>query len=451
LYLDLIAALLERDRPADRRRALGIADRLHAGWLLDELARRSDRGDDEEVRRWQDLRCRLAALLHEAEGESEPRVRRSGLNVSGEIRSLEHDICQAETHLARRWPTTRPGVESTSADELLEALPPGDCFVEFLVDRKNIVIFTVQRKSLAVNVVRGGADELARLAASVQFHLDAAAWLGEGSTMMQNAALEDRLQRLGALLLSHIPLQNVDRLWIAPHAGLFHVPWAALRHPGGDRLVDLVPFTLVPGAGAAAMLMRGRARRPKSLGVGGFASANLPFVEREIREISQTSSGEIVARSATRQEFLRLLGECELVHLAGHAHFFDGLPFASGLRMSDGYVTVHDLAATRLSARYVSFGVCSGLRLGRDTGERHAGFVLALMSGGVRTVVGPTAPVHDEIAYSFDITLHQLLQKFKDPQIAYSGAIASVRDLDPRPATWGSFQQWGDPRSWETT
>jgi hypothetical protein len=119
--------------------------------------------------------------------------------------------------------------------------------------------------------------------------------------------------------------------------------------------------------------------------------------------------------------------------------------------MSDGYVTVHDLAATRLAARYVSFGVCSGLRLGRDSGERYAGFVLALMSGGVRTVVGPVAPVHDEIAYSFDMTLHRLLQKSGDPQVAFSGAIASVRDLDPRPAIWGSFQQWGDPRSWETT
>ena len=28
--------------------------------------------------------------------------------------------------------------------------------------------------------------------------------------------------------------------------------------------------------------------------------------------------------------------------------------------------------------------------------------------------------------------------------------VAAVRELDPRPAIWGSFHQWGDPRAWET-
>ena len=143
-----------------------------------------------------------------------------------------------------------------------------------------------------------------------------------------------------------------------------------------------------------------------------------------------------------------MMSEHELVHLAGHALFLDDLPFASGLRMSDGYVTVHDLAATRMAARFVSFGVCSGLRLGRDSGDRYAGFVLALMSGGVRTVVGPIAPVRDDVAYTFDMALHRRLAETGDPQSAFHGAVTAVRELDPRPATWGSFHLWGDPRAW---
>ena len=448
VYLDLLGALIERNRPVDRRRALGIADRVRAGWLLDELARRSDRGDDDEVRRWQDLRCRLSALLHDVEGEGEPRVRRSGLKLYGEIRSLERDVRRAETDLARRWPVAWNGIEFSAADELLKVLPERDCFVEYLLDRDNLVVFRVLRGSLTVVVVPGGSLELADLLASVQFHLDAATWLGDRWGDAQNAALDDRLRRLGEILLDHVPLDDVDRLWIAPHARLFQVPWPALLHPRGERLLDVVPFTLVPGAGAAAMLLGGAVRRPRSAAVGGAVAANLPLVEKEMRELAEIAGGASVAISTTREEFLSLMGQHELVHLAGHALFLDGLPFASGLRMSDGYVTVHDLAATRMAARFVSFGVCSGLRLGRDTGDRYAGFVLALMSGGVRTVVGPVAPVRDDVAYTFDMALHRRLTETGDPQSAFLGAVAAVRELDPRPATWGSFHMWGDPRAW---
>ena len=449
VYLDLLGALVERNRPADRRRALGVADRLRAGWLLDELARRSDRGNDAEVKRWQELRCRLANLLHDVEGASEPRVRRSGLKIHGEIRSLELDVRQAETDLARRWPVAWGGVESGPANELQRVLPDRECFVEFLLERENLVVFRVRRTSLTVQVIPGSSQELGDLLASVQFHFDAATWLGDRWGEAQNAALDDRLRRLGEILLGPLPLNDIDRLWIAPHAGLFHVPWSALRHPGGRRLLDLVPFTLVPGAGAAAMLLRGAARIPESAAIGGAAAAELPLVEQEMRELAEIAGKASVAVSTTREEFLRLMGEHELVHLAGHALFLDGLPFASGLRLSDGYVTVHDLAATRLAARYVSFGVCSGLRLGRDIGDRYAGFVLALMSGGVRTVVGPVAPVRDDVAYTFDLTLHRRLHETGDPQSAFLDAVTAVRELDPRPATWGSFHQWGDPRAWE--
>jgi len=177
------------------------------------------------------------------------------------------------------------------------------------------------------------------------------------------------------------------------------------------------------------------------------------MVAREVRELAAIHAGAVLTEATTREQFLRLLAEHELVHLAGHAVFLDGLPFASGLRMNNGYVTVHDLAATRLAAQFVSFGVCSGLRLGRDAaaGDRWAGFVLALMSGGVRTVVGPVAPVRDDVAYTFDVALHEQVCETGDPGRAFRSAVCAVRELDRRPATWGSFQLYGDPRSWEKT
>lgn len=448
VYLDLLGALVERNRAADRRRALGIADRIRAGWLLDELARRSDRGNDNEVKRWQELRCRLAALLHEVEGAGEPRIRRSGLKLHGEVRSLERDVRRAETELARRWPVAWTGEAASSADKLVGLLPERDCFVEFVVDRGDLVVFKAHRGRLTVRVEPDRSRELADLLASVQFHFDSATWLGDRWGGAQEAALDHRLRRLGEILLQGLPLDGSDRLWIAPHGRLFHVPWTALVRPCGGRLFDLMPVTLVPGAGAAATLLEKPRRRPETSAVAGVMTSHLPLVEREMRELAGIAGGANVVVSTGREEFLRLLSENELVHLAGHAVFLDGLPFASGLRMSDGYVTVHDLAATRMAARFVSFGVCSGLRLGRDSGDRYAGFVLAMMSGGVRTVVGPVAPVRDDVAYTFDMALHRQLAETGDPQAAFRRAVDEVRELDARPATWGCFHFWGDPRAW---
>jgi hypothetical protein len=450
VYLDLLEALLERNRPSDRRRALGVADRLRAGWLIDELARRSDRGSDEEVRRWQDLRCRLAALLQEAEGASEPRMRRAGLKLHSRIRSLERDLRNAETELARRWPLAADGSTFAAAEELVRALPEGEVFVEYHVGRKDLALFLIHRGTLRVRVLADAASELTEILASVRFHLDAATGLGRRPNRAQDRAFDARLARLGELLLDTVPLTGVRCLWIAPHGGLYHVPWAALSLPSGGRLFDTVPFTLVPGAAAAAVLLRGTSRRPRKIAIGGASVEELPLVEREVQELAKLTGASSAAAATTRDEFLSLMANNDLVHLAGHALFLDGLPFASGLRMQDGYVTVHDLAATRLAARYVSFGVCSGLRLGRAAGERYVGFVLALMSGGARTVVGPVAPVRDEVAYTFDTALYRGLRETDDPGAAFLSAVGAARKMDPRPVIWGSFHHWGDSRIWES-
>jgi len=71
------------------------------------------------------------------------------------------------------------------------------------------------------------------------------------------------------------------------------------------------------------------------------------------------------------------------------------------------------------------------------------------MSGGVRTVVGPVAPVRDDVAYKFDVVLHRQIRDTGDPGRAFREAVRAVRELDQRPATWGSFQLYGDSRPWE--
>lgn|GEM_PF-2156188 len=448
VYLDLLTALLERNRSADRRRALAVAGRLRSGWLVDELARRADRGDDALAHRWQELRCRLAALLQEIEGGEEPRVRRSGLQIHGALREVERELRSVEAELARRWPL--PGLRERSgiAGELIRLLPPKDVFVEYFVDRRDLITFVARDGRLTVSVARGAADELQELVASVRFHMDVSAWRRHAETRPATGPLKARLKRLGKILAVPQPAGDAGRVWIAPHNGLFHIPWAAVPRPDGPALVDSCPFTLIPGAEAAVGLLQEPPRRPGSGAVSGAPANTLPMVTKEIRRLASLLGGVRVTETATRGQFLELLAGHELVHLAGHAVFLDGMPLASGLRLSDGYVTVHDLAATRLAARIVSFGVCSGLRVARDGGDAYAGFLLALIAGGVKTVIGPISAVSDEVAYEFDVTLHRMLVKSCDPGEAYRRAVGVVRERDPDPAVWGNFHLYGDQRKW---
>ncbi|MCG6963151.1 MAG: CHAT domain-containing tetratricopeptide repeat protein [Acidobacteria bacterium] len=453
VYVDLLTALLDRGRRADRKKALETVNRMRAGWLVNELGRRADRGDDPQIRRWKELRRRLSTLLREAEGDSEQRLRRSGLKAAGAIRALDDELRLVETELARRHPELGLGLGERPdvIDDLTRLLPSGDRYVEYFLGADDLVIFAVSSNSLHVERRRGVAQEIRRLVASTRFHLDAHAWTAEGAPAASRRVFDQRLNRLSELLLGPVAASGNGPLWLAPQDGLFHLPWAALPVAGSERLGLLGPLTLVPGAAAAVRLLRQPQARPKRVALTGAPDERLPMIGEEIRRLREVLPDATVVETAGRREFLSVLTDYELVHLAGHAVFLDGSPSASGLRLSDGYVTVHDVAATRLSAYVVTFGVCSGLRMGPRGGDHYAGFLQALVAGGVRTVIGATGAVRDEVAFVFGTELHRSLRDAGDPARAYRDAVTAVTELDPHPATWGIFHLYGDMRPWETS
>ncbi len=451
VYLDLVAVLLERGRSRDRREALDLLQRFRDGWLLDELSRRADHGGDPLVVRWQELRRRLASLLMRVEGGEESRLRRSGLRVHDAVRDVEHELLEVERTLARRRPaflgalaTGTPGV----AERLVRRLGGGEMAVELFLDRDDLLRFIVADGGVRAARLEGAARDIRAVMASVRFHLEAAARApaSRGSVL----ALEARLARLGRVLLDGVPLEGRATLWIAPHGELFHVPWPAVPTASGAPLVDVVRPALVPSTAALAGLLAERARPARSFAIGGASGPGLEMVADEVEALATVHPAAVRLEPVTCDGLLGLLGRHDVVHLAGHAVFLDGLPSASGLRLEDGYLTVHDLAASEIAARLVSFGVCSGVRVatGAD-GGRFEGFLRALMSGGVRTVVGAVAPVRDEIAHAFGVTFHRRLHESGDPGTAYADGVREVRRLDPAPATWGAFHLYGDGRAWE--
>lgn len=449
VYLDLVGALLDRDRAADRRRALELLGRFRSGWLIDELASRADRGDDPLVQRWQQLRRRLSALLARVEGVDEARLRRSGLAIHASVTRVESELQDVELRLARRWPDLLPHARTTSpVAELLQRLPADNAFVEYFLDRDDLLVFVAAHGRLHARRQSGVAGEIRRLATSIRFHLDAHTWLATGKGRPARG-LDRRLAQLAELLLGGLPIDDAQVLWIAPHGVLFQLPWPALPTTAGNRLVDHHAIGLVPGAGCLAALLAERPRAPHSLAVSGGPGDGLPLVAEELRELAGLWPQAETIVDATRAQFLATLTRYDAVHLAGHSVFLEGLPAASGLRLKDGFVTVHDLGATRIAARLVSFGVCSGVRVSTADDHRYEGFLRSLLAGGVRSVVGAVTPVRDEVARAFDVAFHRTLAGGGGPTEAYTRGLAAIREIDAHPATWGVFHLYGDVRAWE--
>jgi hypothetical protein len=392
-------------------------------------------------------------LLQRVEGRDEPRVRRLGIHIHRELRGVESELLEFEAALARRWPGLLPSaLENSASKTLLARLPEDELFVEYFLDARDLVVFIAWRGKLRVERIRDSAHEIRSLAASVRFHMDTATWREETSSRNSAIALRHRLGRLGEILLKPLPADGWRALWLAPHAELYHLPWAGVPLEDGTPLIDRAVFSLVPGAGVAAALLDERPRSPHRVAFGAASSIELPMIEKEISELEQMVDGSVAMEAATRDDFLAMLSSFDIVHLAGHAVVLDGMPSASGLRLSDGYVTVHDLAATRVAATLVSFGVCSGVRMGNDNVDhRYDSFLRSLMAGGVRSVVGAISPVKDDVAYTFDLEFYRGIRELGNPGAAFQSAVDALRSLDPSPAVWGNFHFFGDHRPWSTT
>ena len=332
---------------------------------------------------------------------------------------------------------------------LADRLQPGDLVLELMVDGDDLLAFQVGRRGLEATRKTNVGPILRRLVASARFHLDARPWLtddGRGGQM--DRALDSTLARLGGIVLEDVDLEGIRSLWVAPHGFLYGVPWAGIVCADGSRLADRVTtVTVVPGSVSALRLLEECPQRPERFGIAGASTTGLPEVAAEVLDLERLMPGARVVKDSDRSSFLSLLKTCEAVHLAGHAVFLDGLPAASGLRMRDGFVTVHDLAASKLNTRFVSFGVCSGARITEGDPIRSEGFLRALMAGGVSTVVGAVCPVRDDVARLFSTALYGGLARSWAPGEAWRSAVGAVRESHPSPAFWAAFQLFGDPRS----
>jgi len=247
---------------------------------------------------------------------------------------------------------------------------------------------------------------------------------------------DHRVQKLKDLLVRPLRLSPEAELVVVPVGQLHSAPWSSLT----DGPVSLAPSAYFwarsceaaeRGAGGTAVLVEGPHLRGASAEV------------RRLREL-YPHARVIRPPDSTVQAVLRLLDGADLVHLACHGWLRSDNPMFSSLVMSDGPLTVQELASRDVAPRRLVLASCqSGADVSYD-GDEVLGFVSAVLARGTAGVVASVAAVPDVAAVDLMCGLHERLRKGRTLAHALYEARECLDRDDPESfVNWCTFSAHG--------
>lgn len=257
--------------------------------------------------------------------------------------------------------------------------------------------------------------------------------------------------------LAHI-LEDKKRLIIAPHRGLFHIPFAALYNEEKKHyLAERWLTQLTPGA-TVLHTCRHYPHPSASILLVGYPGAPdvdeyLPAVNAELQQITQVfpKASWLYGAEATRENVLAQMAEKVIVHLAGHAYYLPAQPLESGMPLADGrWLRASDLYLHHghLKGATVVLSGCDTGR-GRPTGYDILGLNSAFLYAGARGVVSGLWRVDDTATAIFMSEFYRAIAAGKETAQALQQAQLYLLHQTEytAPYYWASFTLTGDTHS----
>jgi hypothetical protein len=216
-------------------------------------------------------------------------------------------------------------------------------------------------------------------------------------------------------------------LVVVPQMHLNAVPFAALRVEG-EHLVDVVPsISVVPSVGLLADLLEdGRSFGGSGL-VALHETGGTPFFSGTLRHLAGHRSVSTSDNPTRPQALSALAGAGPDLFLACHGRFDNDDPAASSLRVAPGVeLSLSDLWAGVAGSdlRSVVLGACESGLARAEIGSEHIGWAGALLSAGVRSVVGSLWKVN-QLATA--VLLADCLADAADMPVALAAAQRALR------------------------
>ncbi len=483
VYELAVALALQREPAAPTEgaaQALEIAERVRArtfNEMLGEPSLRKGRGGGGRAVA---LRARFEELIAEVNARDAAALEGRRPTDVARLRT-ELDAVEAELRVVDPAFADLRTIRPLSASRIRDELDADTTLLEYMVGERQSVLWVVSRGSLRAYRLPARRE----LEPLVRRVIDA--W----SRRVQGTDVGADATRLASLLLPRSALDRAPlRLAIVADGPLEYLPFAALPHAGGGRLIDRYEIIMLPSVTALAtqrtvLAGRGAARHalalvadpvfdrsdPRAAPCPGAACAvtamaGLPRLAgtgleaQGILAIAATVDGyRAYGADATRQAIVDgALRDHRIVHLATHGVLDARLPLRTGLMFArvgvdgaplDGLLGLRDVAALELDADLVVLSACD-TALGREIrGEGLISLTRGFMHAGARRVLATLWRVSDRTSIEAMRRLYTALLRDGLPASAALRKAQLELARDSRwsdPYHWAAFTLHGDWR-----
>lgn len=464
-YEELVASLLDspdRGALAEAFRAIELArsrsllESIRA--VLDEPAA-VPHGDDDDAHlagQAARLRSELNALYSRlADAERRP-ARASAAEWRTRLRAAERELAAVEDRLAATRGLGALFARPIELEEALARLRPGATLVEYFLAGDELLAFVLRNGDARCVRRLARAADLRSAVQRLQFQIQRGLRPG---TITQDSARRDRLAadaqrelvQLHALLIAPLQreLETAADVIIAPHGLLHAVPFHALTD-GRTALLDRCDLTLVPSASLLEPAARPALNDRRRAVVFGVADEAAPHIADEARAVAESLNTDRLrlGPAATADSLLNEAGGADILHVACHGQFSARHPQASGLRMTDRWVTVRELYELKLHAALVTLSGCETGRAAVHGGDELVGLTRSFLAAGARRLIVSLWSVHDA-------STTDLMQSFyrewdfgggraHSAAAALRSAQRALRAVHPHPAFWAPFVLIGE-------
>jgi CHAT domain-containing protein len=243
-------------------------------------------------------------------------------------------------------------------------------------------------------------------------------------------------------------LAGCDRLVIVPDRIVRLLPLHAA--PLADRpLIAHCPVSYAPSAAGAFYQQPDGARRWEKALCVGICTAGLTKVGEEVADVARLFGVRPLLLGDACMRLWEQPRTENVLHIATHGYFSDDNPFASGLAMSDGILTIERVQEMDLTAQLVTLSACHTGVTPLSNGQELTGFGAAFLVAGASSVIVSLWAVNDEASAALMLRMYELL---KTGRSTLAGALREAQleiSRQPRwqhPYFWAPFILMGDGR-----
>ena len=333
----------------------------------------------------------------------------------------------------------RLGASSMDTASLAASLSANEIVVEYFIDGRDLLIFTLAQTGVACLRQEGAAAEAQTLIDNFERHIRScsAGWERLAAARKhQLLTAESHLRELYRILIEPIASALRKRVVLVPHGLLHRVPFHALWN-GNSFLIDEHDVAYSPSAALYCNPAPGNGSN--SAVFIAFSGAQKTTAEDEVREAASKVPGALALVNPSIPQLAEVFKSPHaLVHIAGHAGIDTIGGRLSWIETAQGRLTNRDLSNLAIRANTVVITGCQTARRTIRPGDEWQGLMRSFYLAGAGSVVSALWDIRDESARRFASGFYD---NFSGNNVlaAAQGAMKSVRQWQDHPYFWAGF------------